>query len=208
MVQKSEARPRGRPRAYDPDKAVASARETFWTQGFSATSLDDLSVATGMNRPSLYVAFGDKRALYLETLRRTQKGLLAATEAALAFPSDLKTNLDFYFSRAIDAYTAGDGDARGCFVIGTALTEAVGDAEIKAILHETFHGLDGLLAARLQRAVEAGELPADTDTAALGYLLSAAVHGLAMRSRAGEPREALDRWARGAVEQVIKLAKA
>lgn len=208
MVQKSEARPRGRPRAYDPDKAVASARETFWTQGFSATSLDDLSAATGMNRPSLYAAFGDKRALYLETLRRTKDGLLAATEAALAFPSDLKTNLDFYFARAIDAYMAGDGDARGCFVIGTALTEAVGDAEIKAILHETFHGLDSLLADRLQRAVEESELPANADTAALGYLLSAAVHGLAMRSRAGEPREALDRWAKGAVEQVLKLAKA
>lgn len=208
MVQKSEARPRGRPRAYDPDKAVAKARDAFWTQGYSATSLDDLSAATGMNRPSLYAAFGDKRALYVETLRRTKDGLLAATKAALAYPGDLRTNLDFYFGRAIDAYMAGDGDARGCFVIGTALTEAVGDAEIKAILHETFHGLDSLLAARLQRAVEAGELPADTDTAALGYLLSAAVHGLAMRSRAGEPREALDGWARGAVEQVLKLAKA
>lgn len=208
MVQKSEPRPRGRPRAYDPDKAVASARETFWTQGFSATSLDDLSAATGMNRPSLYAAFGDKRALYLETLRRTKDGLLAATRAALASPSDLKTNLDFYFTRAIDAYMAGDGDARGCFVIGTALTEAVGDTEIKAILHETFHGLDSLLADRLKRGVEEGELPADADTAALGYLLSAAVHGLAMRSRAGEPREALDHWAKGAVEQVLKLAKA
>lgn len=208
MVQKSEARPRGRPRAYDPDKAVAKAREAFWTQGYSATSLDDLSVATGMNRPSLYAAFGDKRALYLETLKRTRDGLLAGTKAALALPGDLQASLDFYFDRAIDAYTAGEGDARGCFVIGTALTEAVGDGEIKAILHDTFHGLDGLLAARIQRAIDEGELPATADAASLGYLLSASVHGLAMRSRAGEPREALDRWARGAVAQVIKLAKA
>ena len=135
-------------------------------------------------------------------------GLLAGTRAALAQPVPLEKSLDFYFQRAIDAYTAGEGDARGCFVIGTALTEAVGDAEIKAILHDTFHGLDGLLAGRIQRAIDEGELPADADAAALGYLLSAAVHGLAMRSRAGEPREALDRWAKGAVEQVIKLAKA
>jgi TetR/AcrR family transcriptional regulator, copper-responsive repressor len=208
MVQKSEARPRGRPRAYDPDKAVAKAREAFWTQGFAATSLDDLSAATGMNRPSLYAAFGDKRALYLETLRRTKDGLLAGTRAALALPGDLQTNLDFYFARAIDAYTAGEGDARGCFVIGTALTEAVGDDEIKAVLHETFLGLDGLLAGRIQRAIDEGELPATADAASLGYLLSAAVHGLAMRSRAGEPREALDRWAKGAVGQVVRLAKA
>lgn len=208
MVQKSEPRPRGRPRAYDPDKAVSSAREAFWVNGYSATSLDDLSAATGMNRPSLYAAFGDKRALYLETLRRSTASQLAATAAAMVRPGDLKTNLDVFFARAIDAYTAGDGEARGCFVIGTALTEAVGDAEIKAILHEVMHGLDSLLAGRLARAVEEGELPADTDTAALGYLLSTALHGLAMRSRAGEPREALEGWARGAVAQVVKLAKA
>jgi AcrR family transcriptional regulator len=208
MVQKSQPRPRGRPRAYDPDKAVASAREAFWVRGYSATSLDDLSAATGMNRPSLYAAFGDKRALYLETLRRARDGLLTATAAALSLPGDLKTNLDFYFARAIDAYLAGDGEARGCFVIGTALTEAVGDPEIKAILHDTSQGLDTLLAGRLRRAVEEGEIPADVDIEALAYLLSSALNGLAMRSRGGEPREALERWAQGAVAQVIKLAKA
>lgn len=208
MVQKTGARPRGRPRAYDPDTAVARAREAFWTHGFSATSLDDLSAATGMNRPSLYAAFGDKRALYLETLKRTKDGLLAATGTALNLPGDLQTSLDFYFARAIDAYLAGDGDARGCFVVGTALTEAVGDDDIKALLHETFMGLDGLLGARVQRAIDEGELPPTADVASLGYLLSSAVHGLAMRSRAGEPREALEAWARGAVSQVIKLAKA
>ncbi|MDO9335553.1 MAG: TetR/AcrR family transcriptional regulator [Caulobacter sp.] len=208
MVQKSEARPRGRPRAYDPDKAIARAREAFWTQGYSATSLDDLSAATGMNRPSLYAAFGDKRALYLEALRRTKDGLLAGTKAALDLPGDLQASLNFYFARAIEAYMAGEGEARGCFIIGTALTEAVGDPEIKALLHEVFLGLDGLLTARLQRAIDEGEIPATTDAASLGYLLSAAVHGLAMRSRAGEPREALDRWAEGAVAQVARLAKA
>ncbi len=208
MVQKADPRPRGRPRAYDPDKAVAKAREAFWTQGYSATSLDDLAAATGMNRPSLYAAFGDKRALYLETLRRTKDGLLAATKAALALPGDLQVSLDFYFTRAIDAYMAGEGDARGCFIVGTALTEAVGDDEIKAVLHETFLGLDGLLAERIQRAVDEGELPMTTDAASLGYILSASVHGLAMRSRAGEPREALEGWARGAVAQVVRLAKA
>jgi AcrR family transcriptional regulator len=66
MVQKQPPlRPRGRPRAYDPDVALAQAMDTFWHAGYAGTSLDDLSAATGMNRPSLYAAFGDKRALYL-----------------------------------------------------------------------------------------------------------------------------------------------
>ncbi|HKU95144.1 MAG TPA: hypothetical protein VJR58_07710, partial [Vineibacter sp.] len=57
MVQKDEKRPRGRPRAYDPEQALAQATDTFWRTGFSGTSLDDLSGAMGMNRPSLYGAF-------------------------------------------------------------------------------------------------------------------------------------------------------
>src|SRR5215475_15343375 len=67
MVQKPPAR-RGRPRAFDPDAALARAVDAFWDAGFAATSLDDLSVATGMNRPSLYGAFGDKQALYRKAL--------------------------------------------------------------------------------------------------------------------------------------------
>src|SRR2546423_14715860 len=72
MVQKRSKEPerklRGRPRAYDPQVALARAAEVFWKAGYAGTSLDDLVAATGMNRPSLYAAFGDKRALYLKTL--------------------------------------------------------------------------------------------------------------------------------------------
>ena len=64
----SEARPRGRPRRYDPDRAMDAAVGAFLAAGFSGTSLDRLSEATGMNRPSLYGAFGDKEALYLKAL--------------------------------------------------------------------------------------------------------------------------------------------
>src|SRR5215468_8620245 len=57
---------RGRPRAYDPDVALTRAMDVFWKDGFAGTSLDELSAATGMNRPSLYGAFGDKRELYIK----------------------------------------------------------------------------------------------------------------------------------------------
>src|ERR1044071_5895097 len=63
-------RKRGRPPAYDPETALGSARDVFWNTGFTASSLDDLSAAMAMNRPSLYGAFGDKEALYLKTLER------------------------------------------------------------------------------------------------------------------------------------------
>src|SRR5258707_2113008 len=82
MVQKSKKPPvadiadpvvpkrRGRPRAYQPDIALGKALDLFRKDGFAATSLDDLSAATGMNRPSLYGAFGDKRELYIKSYAR------------------------------------------------------------------------------------------------------------------------------------------
>ena len=69
MVQK-EAPRRGRPRAYDPDTALAQRDGGVLAAGYSGTSLDDITAGTGMNRPSLYGAFGDKRALYLHTFER------------------------------------------------------------------------------------------------------------------------------------------
>jgi AcrR family transcriptional regulator len=67
MVQK-ETKRRGRPPAYVPEVALARATDAFWSAGYAATSLDELAAATGMNRPSLYGAFGDKHDLYLKTL--------------------------------------------------------------------------------------------------------------------------------------------
>src|SRR5215208_5043354 len=86
MVQKSgqeERRRRGRPRGYDPDAAMTQAIRTFWKAGYSGTSLDDLGGATGMNRPSLYAAFGDKRTLYLKALEHYWQLSYAAMDAAL-----------------------------------------------------------------------------------------------------------------------------
>src|SRR5271154_7507538 len=69
---------RGRPRAYEPDVALGKALDLFRKDGFAATSLDDLSVATGMNRPSLYGAFGDKRELYIKSYHRYRDDARAA----------------------------------------------------------------------------------------------------------------------------------
>src|SRR5918993_4135780 len=68
--QPSAPRKRGRPRAYEPDVALTRAMEVFWRDGFAATSLDTISAATGMNRPSLYAAFGDKRDIYVKAYER------------------------------------------------------------------------------------------------------------------------------------------
>src|SRR5271154_5600308 len=74
-----EPKRRGRPRAYEPEIALGKALDLFRKGGFAATSLDDLSAATGMNRPSLYGAFGDKRELYIKSYQRYRDDARAAT---------------------------------------------------------------------------------------------------------------------------------
>ena len=92
------------------------------TRGYAATSLDDISAATGMNRPSLYAAFGDKQAIYLKAIERYRAG--PALRDALV-GGTLREALSRAYPAALAVYLAGDRGQRGCFVIGTAATEAV-----------------------------------------------------------------------------------
>src|ERR1700733_3340777 len=159
MVQKkieAEPRRRGRPRAYDPQAALRQVTDTFWKTGYSATSLDEISAATGMNRPSLYAAFGDKHALYLEALARYWQISLAATREALADDRPLDEALMRAYEAALSIYFSGDGDPRGCFVMGTAVTEAVVDPDIRESLAVGLRTIDADFEARFRLAREKG----------------------------------------------------
>src|SRR3954469_8309146 len=103
MVQK-EPKPRGRPRSFDADEVLLQARAVFWNLGYAATSLDDLAAATGLNRPSLYAAFGDKHALYIAALDRSRSEARAALGAALKIDAPLREVLTLIFERTTDIY--------------------------------------------------------------------------------------------------------
>jgi TetR/AcrR family transcriptional regulator, copper-responsive repressor len=190
MVQKSATK-RGRPRAYDPDTALAQAMAVFWDAGFAATSLDDITAGTGMNRPSLYGAFGDKQALYRHALERYRAMARAALQETLRHDRPLRDGVRAVYERALSLYYSGTHGPRGCFLIGTALTEAVLDAEVRETLAAGLHEIDDAFEARMRVAQLQGELPGETDPAILAKLASAVLHTLAIRSRAGEQRTAL-----------------
>lgn len=101
----SAPRGRGRPRQYDPERALANAAQVFWKHGYAATSLDDLVAATGMSRPSLYAAFGDKRDLYLKTLERYQQRSRAIGQEIIADDPPLRVFLgDSTMPRSISTW--------------------------------------------------------------------------------------------------------
>ena len=201
MVQKSKAK-RGRPRAYDPEVALGSALAAFWDGGYAATSLDDLSAATGMNRPSLYAAFGDKHALYSAALERYRAMGRDAVRAAITGDKPLREFLRGVYDGALALYFSGRGEARGCFLIGTALTEAVRDPALRDALADSLREIDQAVAARFRSAAAHGELPARAKPASLAKLAVAVLYFLAIRSRAGESRASLKAMAEDALDLI------
>ena len=201
MVQKSPAR-RGRPRAYDPDAALGRAVDAFWDAGFAATSLDDLTLATGMNRPSLYGAFGDKQALYQKAFDLYRARTREALGKALSGNDPLRVALRKVYDAAILIYLSGESGQRGCFIIGTAVAQAVTDPDTRAALADTLREIDGAFAARIARAQRSGELSGDADPAKLAKLASATLYSLTIHARAGAGRRALEAIANAAVDVI------
>jgi TetR/AcrR family transcriptional regulator, copper-responsive repressor len=201
MVSKSPAR-RGRPRAYDPDDALARAVDAFWDAGFAATSLDELTLATGMNRPSLYGAFGDKQALYGKALDLYRARTREALGKAFRGDDPLRITLRKVYDTAISIYLSGDHGARGCSIIGTAVTQAVTDPDTRAALADTLGEIDDAFAGRIARAQRNGELSKDADPAKLAKLASAILYSLTIHARAGQERSELEAIAAAAVDVV------
>jgi AcrR family transcriptional regulator len=207
MVQKTTSGRRGRPRAYDPDTALARATETFWAAGFAATSLDELSAATGMNRPSLYGAFGDKRELYIKSYRRYREDARAAMGKIFRDELPIRRRLERIYAVALDIYLSGDSGPRGCFTVMTAASEAVNDPDIRAMVMEGFVELDKAFAACFRVAKEKGELSASADPAVLAQLASATIHTIAIRARAQTPRKELEAIVKGALDVMLGAPK-
>ncbi|BBY42700.1 hypothetical protein A5765_22400 [Mycolicibacterium celeriflavum] len=190
-MTRATARRRGRPRAYDPEVALRRARETFWRAGYAGTSLDDLAAAMGMNRPSIYAAFGDKRALYRRAAADYAETSRAWLSAALARPLPLREALGAVYRYARDFYLSGDAGPRGCFLIGTALTEATGDAHARTTVEETMAAFTDTFAERFERAGRDGELSPHAPDA-LAQIATATLNALSVRARSGAGRPELD----------------
>ena len=210
MVQKksdgppsASLRPRGRPRAYRPELALAQARDAFWRDGFAATSLDDLSAATGMNRPSLYAAFGDKQALYIKAYANYRAEVRNSFRPLFLAEEPLRDKLRRILVAALDLYSSGEAGPRGCFTVLTASSDVVADPEIRAIVVEALTNIDEGFARLFAAAVETGELPGDADPARLARMAAATIHSLSVRARARIARSELETLIEDAVVTIL-----
>ena len=179
-------RARGRPRAFEPEQALDQARRVFLHKGFAATSLDDLAAATGLNRPSLYSAFGDKEQLYVLALRRYVGQLLGGLDAILAEEARLAVRMKRVFEAAIRRYCAPPHHA-GCMLVSTATTESPGRPVIAVASAGLIAEFDQRFEKCFRRAITAGELAKKPTARTRAQMASALLHTLAVRARTGTP---------------------
>ena len=195
---------RGRPRAYQPEVALARALDVFWKDGFAATSLDDLSAATGMNRPSLYGAFGDKREIYKKSYESYRDRARMRMGEVFAADLPLRPMLLRIYGIALDIYLSGEDGPRGCFTVMTATSEAVFDPDIRALAVSGLVEMDRFFAHLFKIAQQRGELTATADPQVLASLASATIHSIAIRARAQVPRAELEAIVNGAIDVMLR----
>ncbi|MEO0444508.1 MAG: TetR/AcrR family transcriptional regulator [Verrucomicrobiota bacterium] len=196
---------RGRPRAYDPVRALGAALEAFRVHGYSGTSLDQLSEVTRMSRPSLYAAFGNKKTIYRLALAQYHKEVRRRLGAELFAGRGLREDLLAFFEAACAEYESPVHGKVGCSVICTATTEALQDEDIRQDLSMMLNRIDAGLNRRFRQA-KREEFP-DLNPKACALVTAAALHSLAIRVRAAQSGFEVSAFPQAAVDLVVNAAQ-
>jgi len=138
-----------RPRSFNPDEALDLARDVFWRKGFQGTSLDDITAATGLAKPSLYAAFGDKNALFLKVLDRYHERIIANAERILNDGPSARDAIERWLTGFVPFCSSIRG-SRGCLSINTAADCASEQKEVRKKVERFNRELEELLRNRLR----------------------------------------------------------
>lgn len=188
----------GRPREFDEREVLERALETFWSQGYDGTSIQDLVKATGLAKASLYGAFGDKEQIYervLEHYSARMEGGSPSPDPSLP----LRATLEQLFFGWINL-TCPKAGPRGCFLV-LAGTQGSDSPMARDALVMALKKTEKLLADALRAGQERGQLAADRDVTSLARMLVVYVQGIATVARAGWGPDRL----RASVDEVLDL---
>jgi AcrR family transcriptional regulator len=182
---------RGRPRAFDEEVVLDVAMRLFWEHGFDGTSMSELTEAMGINRRSVYAAFGNKEALFTASLERYMAGPGAFAAKALALPTAREV-AEALLRGSVEAVASSDYPS-GCMAVQSVLACSDAGAAIRSDLAaRRLAGVDAFRE-RFDRAQLDGDLPADVDTQALASYIVAVSNGIAVQASSGSERAALSR---------------
>ena len=188
----------GRPLSFDRDQALGQAMHQFWKAGYETTSVADLTSAMGITAPSLYTAFGNKEALFLECVERyTNPGPRKAVESICEAPSARQAARDFLESAA-DWFTQPNTPA-GCLVASAASSGSEASESVRKVLKEIREANRMALQERTERDIREGRLEQDTNAQALAAMTMAVVQGMSTLARDGAERKMLQEVARASM---------
>ncbi|WP_394821345.1 TetR/AcrR family transcriptional regulator [Pendulispora albinea] len=181
----------GRPRTFDEEEALEKALRVFWEKGYEGASLSDLTTAMGINRPSLYAAFGNKEELFQKALARYDATYMRFVGEALAEPT-ARATAERFLAGCANLQT-NRGDPRGCLGLNGALACGTAADPIRKVM--VARRAEGLAAfrRRFARAKAEGELPADASPGDLARYVQTVSQGMAVQAASGATRADLHR---------------
>ncbi len=183
----------GRPREFDIEKALDRALRLFWRKGYEGTSLSDLTKALGINRPSLYAAFGNKEELFRKAIARYAEGPAAFMTEALQAPTARAAAEQLLKGAAV--LLTDPRYPRGCFFVQGALACGTAADSVKREMIDRRAASLEQIRKRFGRAVAEGDLPADVDPCDLAHFIAAVLHGMSVQAASGATRAQLRRVA-------------
>lgn len=184
--------PRGRPREFDMEKALDRALRVFWTKGYEGASLKELTQAMGINRPSLYAAFGNKEQLFRKALDRYVEGPGGFVREAMNEPS-ARAVVERLLTGSAELLT--NRRHPGCLVVQGALACGEAAESVRWELSARRAAGQAMLRERLERAAAEGELSADVNCDDLARYIVTVIHGMAVQAASGTERDELLRVA-------------
>lgn len=189
--------PGGRPRAFDLDDALDRALEVFWRQGYEGTALSDLTAAIGINRPSLYAAFGNKEELFSKVIDRYINGPGGFAAEALNAPRARQVVEQLVYG-AINL-TTGTDTPRGCLSVRSVQACGPDSQPVRQDVITRRKAGEAALRQRLERARSEGDLPTDCDPADLARFVTTLTDGIAVQAASGCSSDDLRRVAETAL---------
>ncbi len=186
----------GRARTFDVDEVLDRAMLVFWRQGYERASIADLTEAMGINRPSLYAAFGSKEQLFRRALERYAEGPSGYEREALALPTAREV-AEALLRGGADLQTGAE-TPHGCLAVLSAPSNGENSSPIGHALVEARLAGEAAIRARFEQASAEGDLPPTADPKQLTDYLRTVVYGMTVKAATGASREDL--------EAVIELA--
>ncbi|MBN4059137.1 TetR/AcrR family transcriptional regulator [Endomicrobium sp. AH-315-J14] len=190
-----------RPREFDEVKVVQNAMHVFWEKGYQATSVQDLVDATGLQRGSIYGAFGDKHGLFLEALNAYAENFVAQVRELLTTSDDpVEALREFVRGAGVDC-EKGVTAKRGCLVGNTCSELVAHDEEVRARVEVFVSAMRQTMADALRRGQAMGTFGKDRDPDAVAAFIQCSLQGLALLAKSRPKAKLL----RGVVNEVLHV---